>query len=117
MVGAIFQQTVFRKVKESTQMQPLNHNAGAAGIGAQVVANGARGLATGTAASATVSTLAPAGADEVSIHAALAFAFEGVQTLGMNTIAQEELSRAGASFVEIAGIYQGVDGELGTTLA
>jgi hypothetical protein len=40
-----------------------------------------------------------------------------VQTLGMNTIAQEELSRAGASFVEIAGIYQGVDGEIATTLA
>ena len=35
-------------------MQPMTHNPGAAGIGAQVVANGARGLAGGTAASAAV---------------------------------------------------------------
>jgi len=90
-------------------MQPLSHNPGAAGIGAQVVANGARGLATGTAATAEVSALVPAGADEVSAQAALAFAAEGVQTLGMNALAQEELSRAGAAYVEIAGIYEGVD--------
>ena len=29
-------------------MQPMEHNPGAVGIGAQVVANGARGLAAGT---------------------------------------------------------------------
>jgi PE family len=98
-------------------MQPLSHNAGAAGIGSQVVANGVRGLATGTAASAEVTALVPAGAEEVSAHAAVAFAAEGVQALGMNALAQEELARAGAAFVEITGIYQGVDGELGSTLA
>ena len=58
-------------------MQPMEHNPGAVGIGAQVVANGARGLATGTAAAAAVTALVPAGADEVSAHAALAFASEG----------------------------------------
>ncbi|MGE2728191.1 PE family protein [Mycolicibacterium vaccae] len=98
-------------------MQPLSHNAGAAGVGGQVVANGARGLAVGTAATAQVSALAPAGADEVSVMASAAFIAEGVQTLGINAMAQEELARAGATVVEIAGIYQAVDGENGATLA
>ena len=98
-------------------MQPLSHNVGAAGVGGQVVANGARGLAAGTAATAQVSALAPAGADEVSAMAALMFASEGVQTMGINAMAQEELARAGATVIEIAGVYQAVDGENGATLA
>ena len=97
-------------------MQPLSHNAGAAGVGGQVVANGTRGLAAGTAATAEVSALAPAGADEVSVHATLAFMAEGVQTLGINAVAQEELARAGAAVIEVAGVYQAVDGENGATL-
>jgi PE family len=91
-------------------MQPMTHNPGAVGIGAQVLANGTRGLATGTAATAEVTALFPAGADEVSAQAALAFAAEGVETLAMNTFAQEELASAGASYMEIAGIYTAVDG-------
>ena len=39
----------------------------------------------------------------------LAFAAEGVQTLGINTLAQEELSRAGAAYIEAAGTYEAVD--------
>ncbi|MGE2691957.1 PE family protein [Mycolicibacterium pulveris] len=91
-------------------MQPMTHNPGAVGIGAQVVANGARGLAAGTTAAASVTALVPAGADEVSAQAALAFAAEGVETLAMNTFAQEEMARAGAAYMEIAGIYSAVDG-------
>lgn len=91
-------------------MQPMTHNPGAVGIGAQVVANGARGLAAGTTATAAVSALVPAGADEVSAQAAVAFAAEGVETLAMNTFAQEELTRTGAAVMEIAGIYTAVDG-------
>ena len=91
-------------------MQPMEHNPGAVGIGTQVVANGARGLAAGTAATAAVSALVPAGADEVSAQAAAAFAVEGVDALAMNAFAQEELTRAGAAYVEIAGIYEAVDG-------
>ncbi len=91
-------------------MQPMTHNPGAVGIGAQVVANGARGLAAGTAAAAEVTALVPAGADEVSAQAALAFAAEGVETLAMNTFAQQEMTRAGAAYMEIAGIYTAVDG-------
>jgi hypothetical protein len=97
-------------------MQPLAHNAGAIGVGGQVTANGARGLATGTAATAEVSALAPAGADEVSVMATAAFIAEGVQALGINALAQEEIARAGAAVVQIAGVYQAVDGENGATL-
>ena len=98
-------------------MQPLSHNAGAAEVGAEVAANGARGLATGTAAAAEVSALAPAGADEISASAAVVFASEGIQTLGINALAQEELTRAGATVTQIAATYQAVDGENGATLA
>ena len=91
-------------------MQPMEHNPGAIGVGAQVVANGARGLATGTTATAAVTALVPAGAEEVSAQAAAAFAAQGVETLAMNTFAQEELARAGAAYMEIAGIYTAVDG-------
>jgi PE family len=91
-------------------MQPMTHNPGAAGLGAQVVANGARGLASGTTASAAVTTLVPAGAEEVSAMAAAAFAAEGVESLAQNTFAQEELTRAGAAYMEAAGIYTAVDG-------
>ncbi|BBY94724.1 putative PE family protein PE35 [Mycobacterium gallinarum] len=90
-------------------MQPLEHNPGAVGIGTQVVANGVRGLAAGTVAAAAVSALVPAGADEVSAQAAAVFAKEGVEALALNTFAQEELSRAGAAYVEIAGVYEAVD--------
>ena len=90
-------------------MQPMEHNPAAAGIGTQVVANGALGLAGGTAATAEVTALVPAGADEVSAQAAMAFATEGVEALALNTFAQEELARAGAAYVEIAGIYSAVD--------
>ncbi len=97
-------------------MQQLSHSAGAVGVGGQVIANGARGLASGTAATAAVSALAPAGADEVSVMATTAFAAEGVQTLGINALAQEEIARAGATVIEIAGVYQTVDSENGATL-
>ncbi|MCZ0731210.1 PE domain-containing protein [Mycolicibacterium iranicum] len=97
-------------------MQPLSHNPGAAGVGGQVTANGARGLSTGTAATAEVSALAPAGADEVSAMAALAFAAEGVQTLGLNALAQEEIARAGATVIELSATYQAVDAANATTL-
>jgi uncharacterized protein YwlG (UPF0340 family) len=98
-------------------MQPMQHNPAAVGIGSQVVANGARGLATGTAASAEVTALVPAGADEVSAQAAIAFAVEGAESLALNAFAQEELTRAGAAYMEIAGIYDAVDGANATALS
>ena len=98
-------------------MQPMSHNPAAAAIGSQVVANGARGLAGGTAASAEVTALIPAGADEVSAQAALAFATEGMESLALNAFAQEELSRAGAAYAEAAGIYTTVDGANASVLS
>jgi hypothetical protein len=98
-------------------MQPLQHNPGAEGLGAQVVANGARGLASGTTASAAVTALVPAGSEEVSAMAAAAFSAEGVESLAQNTFAQEELSRAGAAYMEAAGIYTAVDGANAASLS
>lgn len=97
-------------------MQPLNHNPAAIGVGGQVTANGVRGLATGTAATAGVSALAPAGVDEVSVSAALAFAAEGIQTLGINAMAQQEIARAGAAVIEAAATYESMDAANGATL-
>jgi hypothetical protein len=51
----------------------------------------------------------PAGADEISAQAAMAFATEGMESMALNAFAQEELSRAGAAYTEVAGIYTAVD--------
>jgi uncharacterized protein (DUF2126 family) len=93
------------------RMQPMEHSPAMQGIGGQVIANGDRGLATGTAASAEVTALVPAGADEVSMLAAASFASEGVQMAVLNAFAQQELARAGAAYLEASGIYTTVDGE------
>jgi hypothetical protein len=98
-------------------MQPMSFEPVAEGIGAQIIANGTQGLAAGTAASAAVSALAPAGVDEVSAQAALAFASDGVEALAVHSFAQEELARAGAAYVEIAGMYTAVDGATAAELA
>ena len=95
----------------------MSHNPAAAAIGTQVVANAARGLAGGTAASAEVTALVPAGADEVSAQAALSFATEGLQSMALNAFAQEELTRAGAAYTEVAGIYTAVDGANASVLS
>lgn len=98
-------------------MEPMSHNPAAVGVGSQVIANGVRGLAGGTAASAEVTALAPAGADEISLQAAMAFAMEGAQTLALNALAQEEMSRTGAAYMEIGAIYTTVDGENAAVLS
>jgi hypothetical protein len=87
----------------------MSHNPEAIAVGSQVIANGARGLAGGSAAAAEVTALMPAGADEVSMQAALAFASEGAQALAVNALAQEEMARTGAAYIEVAGIYAAVD--------
>lgn len=97
-------------------MQPLEHNPGAIGVGSQVVANGARGLATGMAATTTASALVPAGAEEVSVQAAMAFATEALEANALNAFAQEELARTGAAYIESAQLYTAVDGSAAATL-
>ena len=60
--------------------------------------------------------LVPAGVDEVSLQAALAFATEGIEALGLNALAQEELARAGSAYIEASTIYDTVDGANAATL-
>jgi PE family len=91
-------------------MEPLTHNHPVANtIGLQVSANGARGLASGTAATAEATGLAPAGVDEVSLQAALAFGTEALETNMLNALAQQELARAGGAYSEASTIYTTVD--------
>ncbi len=91
-------------------MEPLSLNSpGTSVIGTQVMANGARGLAAGTAATAEATGLVPAGVDEVSVQAAIAFGTEALETNMLNAFAQEELARAGAAYTEAAAIYTTVD--------
>ena len=98
-------------------MQPLEHNPGAIGVGSEVVANGARGLATGMAATTEASALIPAGAEEVSVQAAMAFATEALEVNALNAFAQQELARTGAAYIESAAIYTAVDGSSAATLS
>jgi hypothetical protein len=97
-------------------MQPLEHNPGAIGVGSQVVANGARGLATGMAATTEASALVPAGAEEVSVQAAMAFATEALEANALNAFAQQELARTGAAYIESAQLYTAVDASAAATL-
>lgn len=81
----------------------------AAAIGATLIEVASRALSSGAAALPAVTGLAPAGAEEVSIQAAAAFAVEGQAMLALNTAAQEELARAGAALLDIARLYSEVD--------
>jgi hypothetical protein len=106
----------FGTFEEELLMQPLEHTPAVLGIGSEVVSNGSRGLATGTTATSAAMALLPAGAEEVSVQAALAFASEAAQVAALNAYAQEELARAGAAYLESSGIYTAVDAEGAATL-
>ena len=60
-------------------------------------------------AAPALTELVPAGADEVSLRAAMAFAAEAAQLLAPNKAAQEELMRTGAAFTQIARMYTETD--------
>lgn len=90
-------------------MQALSFDPAAANIGADVVRSATQGLQAGAAASPSTTALTPAGADEVSVHAALAFAAEATAFLTLHTAAQEELARTGTAVVDIARMYSEVD--------
>ncbi len=98
-------------------MEPMSHNPAAAGVGGQIVATGAEGVAAGAAAGVATTALAPAGVDEVSALAALSFGAEGAEVAAVNAAAQEEISRAGAAIIEIAATYAEVDEAHGTILS
>jgi len=51
----------------------------------------------------------PAGADDASLQAAMAFSAEAAQLPALNQAAQEELARAGAALIQIARMYSDTD--------
>ena len=98
-------------------MESMSINPGAAAIGSQLVDVASRALGSGAAALPSLTGLVPAGAEEVSMQAAMAFAAEAAAMLALNTAAQEELARTGLALTEIAQMYSQVDGEAAGTLA
>jgi hypothetical protein len=102
-------------------MQSMSFDPAVANIGAQVVDDAIQGLQAGVTVSTSVTGLAPAGADEVSAQAAMAFAAAGAQIRTLNTASQEELMRTGGAFSEIARRYAETDaalaGRLGDVLS
>lgn len=83
--------------------------AAADNIGSQVMEIAKAGLSAGTQAATSVIGMLPAGADEVSLQAAMSFSQEAIKSLTMNSSALEELMRTGSAFQEIAKMITGVD--------
>ncbi|MCV7195212.1 PE family protein [Mycobacterium angelicum] len=91
-------------------MDSMSHDPAAGDIGSQLVDIGSQGLSAGsTAAMSVLSGLIPAGAEEVSAQAVLAFAQEAASMLASNTAAQEELMRTGTALTDIARMYSDSD--------
>ena len=90
-------------------MTSMSHDPAVAVIGGQLAAMGARAIAAAAAAAPSVTALAPAGAEEVSMLAAMAFATEASTTLAAHTLAHQEISRTGAALVNITRMYTQAD--------
>lgn len=91
-------------------MDQMSHDSSAGDIANQLVNISSGGLESGASALASLTGLIPAGSEEVSMQAAMAFAVEGAQMLASNTAAQQELMNAGMSLIDIATNYGNVDG-------
>jgi hypothetical protein len=98
-------------------MESMSINPDAAAIGSQLIDVANRGLTAGAQALPALTELIPAGAEEVSLQAAMAFAAEAEAMLALNAAAQQELARAGSAVTEIAEMYSHVDGDAAGTLA
>lgn len=90
-------------------MQVLSFDPVAANIGSDVVCGAMQGLQAGVTASPSTTASVPAGLDEVSAQAALAFAAEATAFRALHTAAQEELVRTGTAVVDVARMYSEVD--------
>jgi len=91
-------------------MDSMSHDPAAGDIGSQLVDIGSQGVSAGsTAATSVLSGLIPAGAEEVSAQAVMAFAQEAASMLASNTAAQEELMRTGTALSDIARMYSDSD--------
>ncbi|QUR67704.1 PE family protein [Mycobacterium spongiae] len=99
-------------------MDSMSHDPSASDIGSQLVDVGTQGVSAGTtAATSILSGLIPAGAEEVSAQAVMAFAQEAATMLASNTAAQEELMRAGTALTDIARMYGETDDGAAGSLA
>lgn len=78
-------------------------------VGSQITHNATQGLMAGEAASVQLGSLAPAGAEEVSVHATVMFARQADEIVALNHEAQQELRRAGAALCEAARMLAEVD--------
>lgn len=76
-------------------MQSMSFDPAVADIGSQVVNNAFQGLQAGAVAWVSLSSLLPAGAEEVSAWAVTAFTTAATGLLALNQAAQEELRKAG----------------------
>ncbi|GAB7147274.1 PE domain-containing protein [Mycobacterium riyadhense] len=90
-------------------MQSMSFQPVVADIGEQVVNIGTNALEQAAKASMSMIGLAPAGADEVSAQAAMAFHEEAAALLALNQAAQQELMRTGSAFTQIAQTYTEID--------
>ncbi|VBA39378.1 PE family immunomodulator PE35 [Mycobacterium attenuatum] len=99
-------------------MDTMSHDPSAGDIGSQLVDLGSQGVSAGGTAAMTVLTgLIPAGAEEVSAQAVMAFAQEAASMLASNTAAQEELMRTGTALTSIARMYGDADDSAADVLA
>lgn len=90
-------------------MEPMTFHPVVGDIGAQVVQIGISSLQAGDRAAMSITGLAPAGADEVSMQAVAAFHAEAASVLSVNKAAQDELMRAGTALTQIAQTYADAD--------
>jgi PE family len=97
-------------------MESMSHNPAAADIGSQLVDIASRGMDSGATALMSLTAMVPAGGEEVSAQAAMAFAAEGASLLASNSAAQEELARTGMALTNIAQMYSQVDAAGASTL-
>jgi len=99
-------------------MDSMSHDPAAGDIGSQLVDIGSQGISAGSTAGMSVLTgLIPAGGEEVSMQAVMAFAQEAATMLASNTAAQEELMRAGSALTDIARMYGESDDSAAGALA
>lgn len=90
-------------------MQPMTFGSATTDIGSQIADNAHQGLQAGATASNVLTSLLPAGGEEVSAQAVLAFTNEAAQFIALNQAAQQELMRAGSAIGDIARMYSEVD--------
>lgn len=86
-------------------MQPMTFHPVVGDIGAQMVQIGISSLQAGQQAQPSITDLAPAGADEVSMQAIVAFQQDATSMLELHEAAQQELMRTGTALTQIAQTY------------